>query len=222
MSATMHLFKIAEGVKVVPAKYYSGNKEEVAEIDKAWDEMKKTPDYFSGSEESQKLFNEFSKKYLEDTFSDGKDHEMIYLFFDKNERSHRIYKYYSYMKNTFKDYISSFKSCGTTCNVIPVDTVCYCQGWMFSKEFFKKTNTQFFAFSKDEMVQLLDKYLYSTHFVEIAPCYAKSEGFDKKEIDEYGNVHYYIKEHYDIEEIKDRFVKAYDESDGKYVFEMSW
>lgn len=208
MSATMHLYKPIKGVIPTAGPFWFMSSGE------QW----KTDQHLLHCSEmdSDAYFNEM----YETTYSDGKEHEIINLTplrtkyrMVKRLRNKRVQRYPFQKRSLFKDYIvHGYKeNKGTTRDILVVDEICYGQGWMFNKKFFTKSETWFEAYTKEDMIKLLDRYMQSKHIV---PVFDKEEGYDHVCWDPYnpGQVMYTKNEPYDITKIKERFIEAWNNS----------
>lgn len=208
MSVTMHLEKPLKGIIPKAGPYWLKTKEERETVDLQFHEC--------SEKEADRFWNDMYKT----TYSDGMSHDlhdMSYIRVKykgvKPYRNKRVRNYQVRKRELFKDYlIPAYKSsAGSTYPVLVTDEICYNQGWMFNKKFFNRTETYFEAYTKEEMLKLMDRYLQSNIIIDDG-C-VKTEGA-KAYLDPYnhGHVIYRKTTYYDIEKIKQKFIDAWDKS----------
>lgn len=213
MSVTMHLYKPVYGVSIIPGRYYISSKAEQADMDINFSNL-----------DDENLADSYFKEFYETRYSDGKEHTTIIpAYYSNSNRSSRLNSYKNKLSINLKDAVCYYNDCFGTHKEYIVDEICYAQGWFFSKEFFRKENTLFCAFSKEEMIRLLDRYLVSSRKVSVSPYSLNKYDKYEKKIDEYGNVNCYVTEKVDIDSIKNKFIDAWDSFEDKnLVFEIAF
>lgn len=207
MSATMHLYRPIKGVTPTAGPYWFMSSEEQKKTDQ---QLLHCSDMGSDA-----YFNEM----YETTYSDGKNHEIINLTPLRTEyegykrlRNKRVQRYPFQKQKLFNDYIvHAYKeNKGITRDILVVDEICYGQGWMFNKKFFNKSETWFEAYTKEDMIRLMDRYMQSKHIIPVTD----KEEADRTYWDPYnpGEVMYIKNDPYDIAKIKERFIEAWNAS----------
>ena len=144
MSVTFTLYRPIKGLIYTPSKFELANNKERGE-------------YINNS-----TFNreELNNTIFTGIFNDGLYHKQLHLFryYFRNSRQKR---YLKYIKNNYKDYLIFVKDRINPHYMIPIDEIDYCQGWFVKKEYFNRENYKFMAFTKKNMIKLLNKYIKS-------------------------------------------------------------
>ena len=181
MSATMHIWKVIPNVTIIPAKYNFLPLEERIKIDSQ---------YREADEETAK---HISEEYYSNKYSDGKEHKDLYMFNikstatgKKKPRNRRMLKYYDEFKRKFSNAVQKMEIIpGYYVNLFPVDEIEYSQGWMFNRDFFRKTETVFFATTLDDMIGIMNRYMESDRYHSIEDVIAIKERFKQTWLDNY-------------------------------------
>lgn len=181
MSATMHIWKVIPNVTITPAKYNFLSKEEKIKIDEQYDKV------VDNEEEAKRL----SDEYYTYKYSDGLEHEDLYMFNRKSmavgkkkPRNRRMFKYYDEFRKKFSNAVQLVEvSPGFSVNMFPVDEIEYSQGWMFNRNFFRKTETVFFATTLENMLGIMNRYMVPDRYTATEDIISIKERFKQTWID---------------------------------------
>lgn len=169
MSAVVHLFEIAEGVKWISGPYYDLKPSEIT--DELWKKSseivqqiyseadKKFAENFDENEKNNWIDKEFKARYplYEGDYSDNKEHDTfeIYRCTKKNNgRSRKLRKYMNKAKELFSEYIQDGRGKYYNNKFIILNEVFYRQGWFFNKRLFRCKESIFYAFDKASAIRL--------------------------------------------------------------------
>ena len=155
MSVTFSLMKLCKDIGYTPSKYDLLDSREKRNL------VKQLDDYRDDFE----LFDNYFKENFTGKFSDGKEHSLFELF-KFNFYSNRMKKYYKYIKENYKDYLIFVDEKGNQHYSFVYDERCYKQGWFLKDKFFRRENSFFYAFTKEEMDKLLKCYVNTDKYYE--------------------------------------------------------
>jgi len=181
MLAVMHLYKVVPNLTVVPAKYFYLSKEDQYDIDVQFNK---------GDDETQSLLD---KMYYNNQYSDNKQHTEIYLWNRIGKycgcrkcRSHRELKYFNQMRKRFSNAVRKLQMTpGFSVDIIPVDEIKYAEGKFGHKDFYRKSNPQFYATTLQDMLELLNRHIIPSENVSTSDVLKIREEFKQAWIDNY-------------------------------------
>ena len=207
MDVTLKLYRPVPNVQIIPPKF----KSELKEGEKTFEELLEESSH-------EDYIDVFGMSY-----SDGKIHQ----FFDyslltlkvpgsKKPRSRRLYKYVEQLKKLFPESIQLCKDEDYESNVLVFDEVyskclpdtCYKGAVM---------PNVFMAFTKDDMLKLIDKNISPIGNIMVAG----DEEYTKVKYDSKWSCREYLRVvHYDIDSIKEEFLKHYDEENLIFIMAL--
>ena len=241
MSVTMHLFVPNTEIKWIPGKIdlmtIKEIKEKAAEDTKIYsticDEADKKFGDASSKEKEEYIENEYSTRGLlcDGHWDDNKEHDTIEIYSYNKRRykskNKRYYKYMKRIKEIFGDKLRQDRGKYITTKYLPVDCVAYRQGWFFTKKFFKSSVTTYYAFTKDEVIKILDKLIDKSYSYDKSCSREELEQLTEKErsyikyITSGRDLEYY--KFYPGREAYDYFISEIDKlNDNTFIFEVAF
>lgn len=168
MSASISIYTIAKDVTWVAGPYYNLKPSEIKDTteqsNKIFKEIdKEAHELFTNNDEIDTYIDIESAKrdpLYPGHWSDNLDHDTFYFTKCNKKtlrtRNKRMNKYQKQAKELYKDYIQNGygKYCPT--KFLVLDEVFYRQGWFFTKQWFKKDFTMFYAFNKEDALKVLN------------------------------------------------------------------
>ena len=172
MSATMHLYTIANGVTFIPGKIHSYVPSKQSDsLDQYSIELKSIINKPSDVDSVEVA--ELDKKWF-GHYSDNLDHKEFY-FYHYRGRCSRTKQYYKTAKSLFANNIQHGRGKYDNSSFLILNEIEYAQGWFFTKKLFKSKFSTFFAFNKRDAKMLLDTTIkkYDPHDDRGAEAYSR-------------------------------------------------